>query len=384
MLQHFHPVLPASALRGAPVQVTVDGVDYALFRDAGGRPAALLDACPHRKAPLSAGRVRPDGRLACPYHGWHFDAEGHGVAPAQPTLKKCDTHAFQVLERHGYLWLANRDVPAAHMPEIGWPGYESIGTFAMDFDAPLHVCLDNFSEDEHTPYVHTRLGWTEDATSSIEFSADNFEDRTEVHYKASQRSTLARRLVGIRDGDLFHNDWITRFDPVRTLYDVSWSDAKTGELRPVKIRAVIFKVPLDERRTRFHVFGHASIDDRVLRWLSPVLKPAALALIWKEIWDDARFIPTVAGTPFSFEGMRLDKFDKPLIHNHKLLQSIYWGEPREPVLTREALATARSGPTPSVTAGRLPIVDDVVHTIATGMNVAAKRARERRANGGAG
>src|SRR3712207_1700296 len=94
----FHPVLAASALRKKPVRVEVAGRAYVLFRDGSGQAAALADVCPHRFAPLSKGRVRPDGRLECPYHGWNFDAAGQGRSPSQPELKKCDVRAFQVVE----------------------------------------------------------------------------------------------------------------------------------------------------------------------------------------------------------------------------------------------------------------------------------------------
>src|SRR5687768_15590789 len=91
----FHPVLAAKRLRDKPVRVTIAGQAFVLWRDGAGRAAAFVDACPHRKAPLSAGRVRPDGRLQCPYHGWNFDADGHGRSPSQPKLEKCDATAMQ-------------------------------------------------------------------------------------------------------------------------------------------------------------------------------------------------------------------------------------------------------------------------------------------------
>lgn len=37
---------------------------------------AFMDACPHRLAPLSEGRINSKGLLECPYHGWAFSGEG--------------------------------------------------------------------------------------------------------------------------------------------------------------------------------------------------------------------------------------------------------------------------------------------------------------------
>ncbi|KAJ6427945.1 hypothetical protein OIU84_023365 [Salix udensis] len=35
------------------------------------------DACPHRLAPLSEGRIDQWGRLQCVYHGWCFNGSGN-------------------------------------------------------------------------------------------------------------------------------------------------------------------------------------------------------------------------------------------------------------------------------------------------------------------
>ena len=218
-LRFFHPVLPSRSLRTKPVKVTIAGESFALFRDEDGRACALADRCPHRFAPLSAGRVER-GKLVCAYHGWSFDGDGRGKSASQPSLAKCDVLPLRVVEKHGYVWLANRDsqdvVPnfdfgAASPPESGTLRF--CGAFPVRFDAPLHVVLDNFSEDEHTPFVHTRLGWRSHDVEKIGFRAESFDDRTEVHYDAPQRPTRVGRIFGLRPGDVFHNDWVTRFDP---------------------------------------------------------------------------------------------------------------------------------------------------------------------------
>jgi phenylpropionate dioxygenase-like ring-hydroxylating dioxygenase large terminal subunit len=39
--------------------------------------SAQIDACTHRLAPLSQGRVNPNTKcIECPYHGWQFDSQG--------------------------------------------------------------------------------------------------------------------------------------------------------------------------------------------------------------------------------------------------------------------------------------------------------------------
>jgi len=321
----FHPLLRARDLGRVPVQVRLDGERYVLWRDAADEPGALVDRCPHRSAPLSAGLVRPDGRLACPYHGWNFDRAGHGASPSQPSLRRCDASAMQVIEHCGVIWMAAADVQESRLPVLGRAGFEFAGLISELLMCPLHVALDNFSEDEHTPWVHTRLGWLPSQADSIEFSAENFDDRSEVRYRAVQRPSALSRLFGVQPGDHFHNEWVTRFDPVRSDYLIHWTDPSGESVRPAQLFAPIFMVPQDSDSTLLFVFLFAKLDSPWLRLLRPLVHRGATSMIRKEIRDDAVFIPNLADTPLSMEGMRLGKFDKPLIHNRRLLERIYWG-----------------------------------------------------------
>ncbi|GAA1466487.1 Rieske 2Fe-2S domain-containing protein [Microbacterium thalassium] len=61
-----------------PVPVTAAGLPWALVR-LDGEIAALYDVCPHRRVPLSAGKVAPGPSgevLECGYHGWSYDRAG--------------------------------------------------------------------------------------------------------------------------------------------------------------------------------------------------------------------------------------------------------------------------------------------------------------------
>jgi len=44
---------------------------------------AFVDECPHRKVPLSEGRVEDDGTLLCSYHAWKFDGSGKCISVPQ-------------------------------------------------------------------------------------------------------------------------------------------------------------------------------------------------------------------------------------------------------------------------------------------------------------
>lgn len=88
-----------------------------LFRDASGAVCAMEDRCAHRRAPLSLGRVTPDGRLQCAYHGWTYDG-ATGACVAIPNLSASErvpahyaAHAYKTLERDGFIWACARDAP---------------------------------------------------------------------------------------------------------------------------------------------------------------------------------------------------------------------------------------------------------------------------------
>ncbi|HEX4515196.1 MAG TPA: Rieske 2Fe-2S domain-containing protein [Polyangiaceae bacterium] len=340
LLRFFHPVLASRALRTKPVKVSVAGESFALFRDERGRACALADRCPHRFAPLSAGRVER-GKLVCAYHGWSFDGDGRGKSASQPALAKCDVRSMRAVERHGYVWIANRE-SEDEVPNFDFGEARSCGAFSVRFDAPLHVVLDNFSEDEHTPFVHTRLGWQSGDVEKIGFHAESFDDRTEVHYDAPQRPTRVGRIFGLRPGDIFHNDWVTRFDPPCTTYTTQWVDPKTSATRPLRITSPIYFVPESDSSTILHTFVFAETGEPHARFF-PLLRHVVTAIAWAEIRDDARFIPTVKHTPRSMRGMRLGKFDKPLVHNRRLLDRLYFANESDVANDDDGAKTIQTG-----------------------------------------
>src|SRR5437868_14447759 len=106
----------------------------------------------------------------------------------------------------------------------------------------------------------------------------------------------------------------------------------------------VFMVPETDAATRFHVFIFASVAPRsFLRAMLPLVCRAALFIGRREVAADAAIVRHVR-TPDSLEGLRLTKFDKPLVHNRKLLDALYFGVPRtrpsaerEPSCSREEL-----------------------------------------------
>jgi phenylpropionate dioxygenase-like ring-hydroxylating dioxygenase large terminal subunit len=159
----WHPVALSCDIGEEPVAARLAGQGWALTR-LGGAVVAFADACPHRRARLSAGSVS-DGTLQCTYHGWRFSREGRCVdIPALGDAAQIPERAAlrrpaEVAERDGLVWLAPLP-PRAPLPELapgdGLPG-DAIATVrlpALQVEANAAILIDNFLDEAHLPFVH--------------------------------------------------------------------------------------------------------------------------------------------------------------------------------------------------------------------------------------
>ena len=173
-LRHWwHPVARSADIGTTPYRTELLGVPWVVARLTSGL-AAFIDRCPHRFAPLSAGRV-VGGELECAYHGWRYRHDGACVAipalgpDAAIPRRACLTSAAGVQERYGLVWVAP-EVPRAGLIELsdwgdpsfmlGWlvPRSTTIGAGYM---------MDNFIDFGHFPFLH-RATIGADAATVIE------------------------------------------------------------------------------------------------------------------------------------------------------------------------------------------------------------------------
>src|SRR5438045_8042751 len=103
LLDHWHPVLQDRALAKRPQRVLVCGEEIVVFRTASGRVGALQHECPHRRMPLSDGRVCGE-QLVCAYHGWQFTPAGDARCPGMPDTPMSIVH-FDVAVLQGVIWV---------------------------------------------------------------------------------------------------------------------------------------------------------------------------------------------------------------------------------------------------------------------------------------
>ena len=152
------------------------GEPILLGRDRAGKVYALKDICPHRAAPLSAGKLtrEADGAesVECPYHGWRFKTDG--ACAAIPSLvddqamdvSRIRVRNYPAVESQGlvFVWISSdpRFTGEPTEPPPVFPGVVGGGpklVDRMDFDSHIDHAVVGLMDPAHGPYVHQQWWW---------------------------------------------------------------------------------------------------------------------------------------------------------------------------------------------------------------------------------
>ncbi len=149
-----------------PLSRTLLDRNVVFFRDGNGAVAALPDRCPHRFAPLSAGKVI-EGTIECPYHGLRFDGGGHCVlnphAKNRGPLRAADVPAWAVMERYGIVWLWAGEPEAADpelLPRIEFlerPDEYAVVRGLLHVRGNYELVSDNLLDLSHAAFIHPQF-----------------------------------------------------------------------------------------------------------------------------------------------------------------------------------------------------------------------------------
>lgn len=151
------------------------------YREPDGRPAAMLDRCPHRFAPLSLGR-KVGAAVECLYHGLQFDRTGRCVLnPHDSRTDHISVRSFPVVERHGMIWV--------------WTGEQD----RADPDLITDLSDTELSERSRTIYSYS------ESACRADLLVDNLLDLSHVdflHVGSFSTGTFERTETKVRqDGD---------------------------------------------------------------------------------------------------------------------------------------------------------------------------------------
>ncbi len=162
----------SNAVKDKPVRARLLGQNFVLFRDKQGKVNCLSDVCIHRGGALSNGRTTERDCVACPYHGWEFDAEGkvlfipsRGEGAEAPERARIDAYPTQ--ERYGMIWVFMGDLAEEERyPIPPFPEYEDRKNWRPVYtefiwNADVNRVVENGIDIAHTSFVHPGFGYRE-------------------------------------------------------------------------------------------------------------------------------------------------------------------------------------------------------------------------------
>lgn len=191
VLNRWWCIGPSAMVGGQPVGIKRLGRALVAWRDGEGKVNLVDDACPHRGAPLSMGRLE-EGRLSCRYHGW--EVSGEGVVTAVPSLPQCPhvgrkmVRAYPVIEHFQGLWAwFGVDDEAEPLPlefpseytSAEWTGFPISQTMRTNYQ----YVWDNFLDIMHPEHLHKDTQYFEPGVANqvlVEPTATGFTLRREV------------------------------------------------------------------------------------------------------------------------------------------------------------------------------------------------------------
>ena len=258
------------------------GQPVLLGRDRAGGAYALRDVCPHRAAPLSAGRLIRDGTgaeaIECPYHGWLFRTDGvcariPSVAEGQEIeASRIRARAYPVAESQGlvFIWMAS-DERAGAEPDQPPPRFEGVVggkpklVDRMIFESHIDHAVVGLMDPAHGPYVHQQWWWR--SKSKQLDKAKAFEPREAgfamVRHAPSKNSRAYRALGGAPETEITFR-----------LPGLRWEHVRAG---PWQVLSLTCLTPLNETRTRITQIIWS--DHPVFTLLKPLVGMAARAFL---------------------------------------------------------------------------------------------------------
>lgn len=250
----YFAALSSNLKPGRPARHMILGEPVLLGRSPGGAVFALRDICPHRAAPLSAGRFarEADGAetIECPYHGWRFGADG-GCA-AIPSLaegqdfdpSRLRVRRYPVAESQGmvFVWMASD--PRGGEPDRPPPMFPGVAggrpkvVDRQDFDAHIDHAVVGLMDPAHGPFVHQQWWWRSKASrhEKAKAFAPGAEGFIMVRHAPSRNSRAYAILGGAPTTEIGFR-----------LPGLRWEHVQVGDRQVLSLTCL---TPVSETRTR--------------------------------------------------------------------------------------------------------------------------------------
>ncbi|MBC6403800.1 MAG: aromatic ring-hydroxylating dioxygenase subunit alpha [Hyphomonadaceae bacterium] len=258
---------------GQLIRHEIAGEPIMLGRHRDGTMFALRDICPHRAAPLSAGRIKAD-TVECPYHGWRF-ATDDGRCVEIPALcsdqdvdtEKIRVRHFPVQENGQLIWVyISSDKRFSGTPPIAPPEFVLANRKPIVDDRLVLNChvdhaVVGLMDPAHGPYVHRQWWWRSE--KSIHEKAKAFEPRERGFAMARHSpspNSFAYNLLGGK--------------PITEItFQLPGVRTENIEVDDKALLSLTSATPINENRTQIRQIFFT--DMMLLRLLSPILRMGA-------------------------------------------------------------------------------------------------------------
>lgn len=220
-----------------PTPFAFDSRKFVVWADNANNWRVFDDACPHRLAPLSEGRVdREADALECAYHGWSFN--GCGRCMRIPQLPDADAARRESSRASvaGYPVRLHKDVvffwpwagadpadaPAEVSPEHQLSSLpEQPNTYTRDLPYSYHTLVENLADPAHVPFAHHGLQGTRDDAIPIDISIEGAIEESGFKFAYADR-TMGRRRTGTGE---FKAPYVLTYEG---LFEPTAKEAKEG------------------------------------------------------------------------------------------------------------------------------------------------------------
>ena len=260
-------------------QIVVLGEKICVFRTAAGEVIALEDACPHRKLPLSMGRIKGD-TVECGYHGLTFDCAGQCVwAPGVGRIPSdARVRPYPVHEKYGlvWIWMGNAAIADVEdiidIPNFGDPEWGLNTGAAMALECNYLLMCDNLLDPTHVAWVHSG-SFASDATKDTPLRVTRTKSGVIVHRWMMDHAPAPfyAKIVPFEGNCDRLQHYEVRY-PGHALIRAIFTPAGTGGVDgPLSDQTFImdsynFMTPVSERETRYYWFQLRNLrpDDEAL------------------------------------------------------------------------------------------------------------------------
>ncbi len=205
--QHWYVIAMSDEVSDEPLGRRVLDEPIVVYRLADGTPVALADECPHRRYPLSLGRL-VDDILVCNYHGFSFDCSGTCVAvPGQDAIpSRADVRSYPLVEVGPWVlvWMGDPAAPDhSKLPAMPWltdPAWRVLAGM-QPLPARYELLVDNLLDLSHETYLHAGfIGTPEVAATPIETEVDEAAGivRVSRHMSGAECPPFYSRSTGLQ------------------------------------------------------------------------------------------------------------------------------------------------------------------------------------------